>query len=242
MKERPILFSAPMVRALLAGTKTQTRRLVKPQPSENWSPYTYSWVHAMERGEPNPDKIIGWGPSNHDGSEAYPCRYGKPGDRLWVKETFAVRGLQKYHYTGNPDDHGGPNDPCCAYAADATYKCGKRVPAESLADGSNKWKSSMLMPRKLSRLTLEIVKVRVERLHKISRADVFAEGVPLFQVEKMEKFFHKQDAAPLAYGELWNEINGKTHPWSSNPWVWVVEFQIVTKSSKRLNPPHPASR
>lgn len=92
-KEHPILFSGPMIRALLDGSKSQTRRIVKPQPVEGWAPAGYTELHAFDKdGELNPDTVIGWGAVNEDGDHGYPCPYGQPGHRIWVRETFIAYG------------------------------------------------------------------------------------------------------------------------------------------------------
>lgn len=182
MKERPILFSGPMVRALLAGTKTQTRRIVKR--------------YEVRAGMPQPE----WD------SLLRLCPYGQPGDRLWVREAWAEvrpRGIPwpatmtVYREADNRTDYGGP------------------------------WKPSIHMPRRASRLTLEITGVRVERLQDISEADALAEGI----VQLKDGGFglpageHYHCADPRqSYLSLWEAINGPGSV-GANPWVWVVEFK-----------------
>lgn len=177
MKERPILFSAPMVRAILAGTKTQTRRVVKPQPAGPWAA---------------PGKTA--------------CPYGLPGDRLWVKETIRKTGEYPGGYSTSE------------YVADGTPTVADAWP----------WQRRTLVsihcPRGLSRITLEVTGVRVERLQDISHADADAEGCrgrrsadPAlgFTITPRERF-----------NALWEQINGAAS-WAANPWVWVVEFKRV---------------
>lgn len=175
MKERPILFSGEMVRAILAGRKTQTRRTLKIQPYEN----------GVALINQNHDAFITAGPD-------YGCKnpYGHPGDRLWVKETFM------------PDPYVGQN---------FIYRATEPDPDRY---NGHKWKPSIFCTRKASRLTLEIVAVRVERLRQISEADALAEGVTSAAWSAVESYF-----------TLWESINGKTHSWESNPWVWVIEFR-----------------
>lgn len=149
MQERPILFSAPMVRALLAGTKTQTRRVVKPQPDSTHSGFPY-WSVGGYRAS--------WCRSAADGGPLMPanpllCPYGQPGDRLWVRET-----------------HGYGGD---AYAPDVHYRA-----THPDAPVQGRWLPSIHMRRRDSRILLEITAVRVERLQDISEADALAEGVP----------------------------------------------------------------
>lgn len=194
MKERPILFSAPMVRAILAGTKTQTRRLMKPQPETQHDGEPYWHVGGY--------RVWGYRPPSavplRAGGNPLPCPYGVPGDRLWVRETWA------------------PLTKGFAYSADPIYNYSP----------AGRWTSSIHMPRTASRITLEVTGVRVERLQDISKGDALAEGiVPAgdgngFQLADTTHY----GGNPIdSYLSLWESING---PGSSaaNPWVWVVEF------------------
>lgn len=213
-KERPILFSGPMVRAILAGTKTQTRRVVKPPHS--WvTPYAdgdkakaFELFHAEVTGGFWIAADLNWDTGDHwqCGDERLSPNY-LPGDRLWVKETFAETDNGRF------------------YRADGE---------EFLdADGgifSGPWKPSIFMPRWASRLTLEITSVRVERLQDITEEDAIAEGV-----EKLSHGFRdysgKLDAqlgqATTSYATLWESING-SGSWNVNPWVWAIEFKRIT--------------
>ena len=184
MKERPILFSAPMVRALLAGTKTQTRRAVKPQPVYSDVAATFaSWAFHRKGGG-----MWLW-PNAREDVHAM-CPYGQSGDRLWVRETFHAESKSTVHYRADGFEYG---------------------PAGG-------WKPSIFMPRWASRITLEVVGVRVERLQEISAADAWAEGVP-----------HSPDVDPLhEYRAIWTAINGAGN-WDANPWVWCVTFKRVTQ-------------
>ena len=185
-KERPIIFDGESVRAILAGTKTQTRRAMKPQqPTDVVSVSAHggviSWTDA--RGK------------LHVGGRTCPC--GAPGDLLWVRETFAPRYF----------DNGAPG-----YMADWTDVAADYVPKP-------KWKPSIHMPRALSRISLRVTSVRVERVQDISEADAIAEGI----------YAELQNVAPSAYAARWDSINAKRgFPWSSNPHVWVVAFEAVT--------------
>lgn len=187
-KERPILFSAPMVRAILDGKKTQTRRVLKPQPNSG------PGGEMVDLGD-------AFGLLDGVLSGEWRCPYGKPGDRLWVRETFArksVGGLQSVFH----------------YAADAPRDLVNDKPAP--VPGG--WKPSIHMPRVASRITLEITGVRVERLNEISVTDAEAEGCYYGD-------FGRFDVAPrFAYGALWEGINGPGS-WAANPWVWVIEFK-----------------
>lgn len=193
-KERPILFSAPMVRAIIAGTKTQTRRIVKPQPelaqlltASGWS----AWHN--EKGQPLKN------------------RYGRPGDRLYVRETWME----------NPDVDAGNGHGAPLYRETC------------LNHPDERWRPSIHMPRWASRIDLEITGVRVERLNDISEADAQAEGCPCYvcggamdgRSEKDCHCFHAK-AKPSDFRALWESING-AGSWGANPWVWVVEFARV---------------
>ena len=185
--ERPILFSAPMVRALLAGTKTQTRRKYKPR-----MPAPYEVVDEGPDGKPWPFYEH---PETMTNYEPVPCPYGVPGDRLWVRETFFEIPDGVFYR-----------------ATDPTWD-------EERENTRVKWKPSIFMRRRQSRLTLEVTDVRVERVQDISAADAVAEGV-------LHGFGEGVAAnVPRAlYRELWGEING-ADSWAANPWVWVVSFR-----------------
>lgn len=226
MAERPILFSSPMVRAILDGRKSQTRRVVKPQPSDEFSPSSrlvvgYYPTKVDRHGEEYPGNIV-YGVA--DDSEGYVCPYGVPGDRLWVRE----RAL---YWTGGA---GGTTDVCYQDEArlpklleDAEWVAAiKRCNAEAAAIFGNwRWRPSIHMPRWASRLTLEVVSVRVERLNEISVTDCHAEGI--------QPTWDGGDYELTAFEQLWDSINAKRHPWASNPWVWVVEFKRLEAPDAR---------
>jgi hypothetical protein len=177
MKERPILFSGEMVRAILDGRKSQTRRIVKGEVVDR----------AAAKG----------------------CPHGTTGDRLWVRETFA---------TG----YGG-----------VFYRASEGDNCKSISGAIVPWKPSIFMPRKLSRLTLEITAIRVERLQQISEADARAEGVEPCEVLGTSGGFKDYvdlnngcESAYASYHSLWESINGKGS-WQKNPWVWVIEFRQI---------------
>ena len=192
-KERPILFSGLMVRAILEGRKTQTRRIVKCLVSDG----------AVFGVRPMIDEPGMW---LYNG-RVFPCPYGKPGDRLWVRETFSVCV-----------------DSNIFYKAD-----GKPDPWDGI-----KWKPSIHMPRVASRITLEITGVRVEQLQDITNADCVAEGIePIGDEQTIKGTGFTVQAGRLndrystvrqLYSELWESINGPG-AWNANPWVWVVEFK-----------------
>lgn len=204
MKERPILFSAPMVRAILDSRKTQTRRLLRhdgpPEnpPTEDFcEPGQAPWTETTDRGT--------WIGCNEEGTTIFTrCPYGVPGDRLWVRETHAFT-----------------NDGLPTYFDDFTS-------AEWEARRDRK--PSIFMRRAHSRITLAVTGVRVERLQAISEDDAEAEGIPTTVAEHTFRKCFRDPAERAAervkrYAKLWDEINGKRAAWASNPWVWVVEFK-----------------
>ena len=207
-KSRPILFSGAMVRAILDGTKTQTRRVIKPQPS--------SCNLVLHDGEDQPRHTDSW---FEEGKKRSPYQ---PGDRLWVKEAWAKVPATAYHYDESIPHRVLDED---GYKWWAIYK-------EGWERSSNGWKSPRFMPRWASRIELEIVSVRVERLNDISSRDCFAEGACHLPVEVAlapgnRHSVGNHHAALYQYSQLWESINGKGS-WALNPWVWVVEFRRVT--------------
>ena len=211
MTDRPILFSAPMVQAILDGRKTQTRRAVKPQPAGE-----------IRRGEPDINHWIDtkyWERQNQKenrgiGTRGFACTYGQPGDRLWVRETWMdLQGTGIEIVTGSRERY--------AYGAD--------TPRGSYGDDQRKcyglkWRPSIHMPRAASRITLEITSVRVERLQDISEADAQAEGVTDDGSLVTDLDGKDRGGTIAAYATLWEVING-VGSWDDNPWVWVVSFK-----------------
>jgi hypothetical protein len=209
MKERPILFSAPMVRAILAGTKTQTRRVVKPQPDND--PAKHHPIEPYTNGRGNWNWVLA--ATGHGTGDPFPCPYGQPGDQLWVREAWSTHAC----FDAIP-----PRDlttRSIAYAADGPIKTGKLRPG-------------MFMPRWASRITLEVTGVRVERLQDISEADARAEGA-----QAADPCDHaRRSCADIGcggpqdyrggYRTLWEQING-AGSWAANPWVWVVSFRVI---------------
>ncbi len=200
MKERPILFSAPMVRAILENRKTMTRRIVKPHPKEiysdgNWYPdrYNYSewWCFWGKKGTDVFNKC---------GLPQFKCPHGNDGDRLWVRETFYAENREIIHYR----------------ADGWQYE----------VDPSSGWKPSMFMPRWASRIILEITKVKVERLQDISEEDAIKEGSQIPVAELAKTCRQAVWTERQQFAGIWNSIN-KKYPWESNPWVWVISFKRI---------------
>ncbi|MFN7110280.1 MAG: hypothetical protein ACK4M2_01490 [Brevundimonas sp.] len=223
-KERPILFSGPMVRALLDGRKTQTRRVVKKAPHEE-----HDWSAVIVRGEAcfvqranvgTPNETCHFMYGQEGDRPSIRCPYGAPGDRLWVKETW---GLNDTIYGGDqpipkarPEDL--PTEGLVFFATESDTEIRNEL----------RWRPSIHMPRWASRLTLEITEVRAERLHDISEADAMAEGAApcangVWFDSKPE--FAGADARG-AYYCLWEHING-AGSWAANPWVWAVSFNLL---------------
>lgn len=213
MKERPILFSAPMVQAILDGRKTQTRRMMKPQPVQfnntHW-PVTHGWKEALLGGWQ-----VTW--NQHDMSAtdaiAHYCPYGVPGDRLWVRESFK--------FGRAPNDE--PGQGIALFDNDANTA----VPHPQMERSRYHWcryyrlTPSIHMPRWACRLVLEVVAVRVERVQEISEEDALAEGMETIPVGTAT-WSNRQ-----SFATLWDQINGRRAggAWADNPWVWVVEFR-----------------
>lgn len=222
MKERPILFSAPMVRAILDGRKTQTRRVVKPQT-----------VTAALLSDGIKDAATG---------KPIRCHYGQPGDRLWVREAF--RFLDSF----DGDSPATVGDLCMIagypkpwaptqYEADGYRDNWMNVGASPGSVTPGKLRPGIHMPRWASRILLEVTGVRVERLQDISEANCIAEGVESVRNEgKYWRDYSNPDGrdcvsmtavTPVeSYRTLWESINGPGS-WAANPWVWVVEYKRV---------------
>lgn len=213
-KEIPILFSTPMVQAILAGRKTMTRRVVKPQPAHetdisfmrneplNWTGDWHPWKWETEEGE----------------SIAKSCPYGKPGDLLYVRESWVWEGETSWQdisrigtFWYKADDDGEGFSPA-------------------------RWKPSIHMPKVAARIWLEVTNVRVELLHDISNEDVVSEGVDWkdYSFQKTicrEWGIENTSSYSAAFFMLWWKING-LESLKSNPWVWVIEFKVISKTGK----------
>lgn len=213
MKERPILFSGEMVRAILDGRKTQTRRVVKSEHDFVATATPEDWARRLASGA-NFGRTITEGDIQQKAAQVkgrtHPfidadglmigllCPYGKPGDRLWVRETWGIAGDM-------------PHDP--GYVE---YRANCQGNFNDVGDFIPRWRPSIHMPRWASRILLEITAVRVERLQDISATDCWAEGIQ-----------NSTDVDPsYEYGDLWERIHG-SGSWDANPWVWVIEFRRI---------------
>lgn len=220
MRERPVIFSGPMVNAILEGHKTQTRRVIKPQPvvepdgRMHWNGIGWTRHHERLTG-PN-------------GTMLMKCPFGQPGDRLWVRETwdFLPAGLPS-----------APHNAEIVYWADgSTEPRTAPVDFSPFIYGHEARRPSIHMPRWASRITLEIESVRVERLQAISEEDARAEGITdggclnCGNPEPCECPYPTPDARD-AFIRLWESVNGEKpgRSWFSDPWVWVIEFRQVTQ-------------
>jgi hypothetical protein len=230
MKERPILFSGSMVRAILEGRKSQTRRVVKPQPLHGeFAVCKYHKTLVDKKGNTYPSDEDRFGICDVDGEWSIECPYGSAGARLWVRETARAtateEGIDCIHYMA--DDH-------CRAIMVSEYGPWRKMRA--YGGGHARAVPSIHMPRWASRITLEITGVRVERLNDISEEDAIAEGIESRLVspdsmtyDVMYKNYltgNFDQVEQGSYQSLWEMING-TDSRVSNPYVWVIEFKRV---------------
>jgi len=215
-KERPILFNGEMVRAILAGRKVQTRRAVKPQPKNDPAKHHPIEPYKTSLGEWN-WVLSGTGMGTGD---PFPCPFGQPGDRLWVREATEA-------------DHDTSDAVTLArYSADRTPVCYPDGTGDGFDGAIQHWehwkdkRQGAHMPRSMCRLLLDITAVRLERLQGISEADALAEGIE--EIGGRFTFnggMHESLTPRLSFQTLWDSTGGD---WASNPWVWVIEFKAVT--------------
>ena len=224
MTDRPIIFSAPMVLALLAGTKTQTRRAIKDQTiGERFCEMRPEGVYLEWLGTPCCGTGV-WDVPEYSGMAKVP--YGVVGDQLWVRELHAIgsdgRGekIMSSPLAGAPENH----------MWGSTFSKNPAAP-----EGSERWclqwkrTSPMFMPRWASRITLELTEVRVERLQDISEADCIAEGIERSGECNWRDYADKHNdftSARRSYRSLWESINGPGS-WAANPWLWCLSFKRV---------------
>ncbi|MFA1286166.1 hypothetical protein ACDI96_26215 [Citrobacter telavivensis] len=229
MTERGMIFNGEMVRAILDGRKTQTRRVMKPQPDPcppprggNWWPSNVfkTMLHVEEEMQNGKG---GWG-----GLVGDACPFGAVGDRIWVRETFQgplVTEELFEEYRANPEKFETPQ--YCEYAADGGAKPEYCDLDDNLRHG---WRPSIHMPRWASRILLEITGVHVELLNAIREEDAQAEGVAQlrggFWQHYQPGWTQHQLSARGSFVTLWKSIYGE-ESWHSNPWVWVIKFKRI---------------
>lgn len=205
MKHIPILFSTHMVRALLQGIKTQTRRLRGLDYINSTNPDGWEFIgktpehdvpHPADKGRNDAPWFQFSGIRNNSFTFVDQCPFGKPGDVLWVRETFAYGYLESFLYKAT----------------------------DTLEDDYQKWKPSIHMPKEACRLFLRVKEIKVERLQDISEGDAMAEGI--------NPYTHNGDANGInnvaIFRDLWISIHGQ-ESWDLNPWVWTVEFEQISE-------------
>lgn len=224
MKERPILFSEQRVRALLVGQQTQTRRIMKTQAFGPGQDH-HEGVHAFDVSA---NHLHGYKMMSM-ADISYQCPYGKPGDILWVRETWRgpmVPESDLAEYERDPTPFRLPE--YCQYRADSN-ELGQHVLSTPEAEEFG-WQTAIHMPRWASRINLEITGVRAEKIQDISEDDIMAEGVQT-DSHFLNNFFTmnvNSESPKEAYRKAWEKQYGATS-WEVNPWVWVIEFQRVER-------------
>lgn len=250
MRERPILFNAEMVAAILAGRKSQTRRIIRGQPPADWEPHYNPETQAWECPD---ERATNW---------IFPrkCPFGVPGDRLWVREAWRLWEGETWGVDGalDPDVLTGQLS-----RYDQGWLRGRPVEYRSDTDAEGPWRPSIHMPRWCSRIDLEVVSVHPERLQAISDNDARAEGVKRYGGMYVDTSRHI-----LPFSQLWDSIYAKprpvyrrvdgkrvidhyeSHPWKDiqawrmyrfkhwqvigNPWVWACEFKEISGGKQNL--------
>lgn len=216
MKERPILMNAPMVRATLARTKTQTRRLMKPQPTPDPVMGGHHWPSNVVQSMVHVESQLMAGDPSWSGLAASVSPFGTRGDALWVRESWRPVGNGPLSECTGPDD--------VRFAASAGEA--------ELA--TNRWRPSIHMPRWASRINLIVESVRVERLQDISEEDAIAEGILAFDgmlddariCTRAKELGDCIDDARPWFAAAWEMLYGAAS-WDENPWVWVVTFSVL---------------
>jgi len=221
--EHPILFSTPMVQAILEERKTMTRRIVTKvnffnNPSIEFAGLTDGDSFAHFKGKNDSESCAG-----------SICPFGKPGDKLWVKEMYYAYGY--WEQKGKTKTGKNKYSFVDCTGIDFVYKYQENKPQRLQTGKTYKmgWykRSSMFMPRKASRLLLEITNIRVECLHNISEADAMSEGAEaLTNMHSSVKFSSREPNYRTGFASIWMKINGE-ESWKSNPWVWVIEFKRI---------------
>lgn len=220
MKERPILFNTEMVRAILDGRKTETRRVIKPQLiifeyKDNGILY-YDFCGSNRGVVASSSGVYKSRESATNYFVERHCPYGVPGDRLWVRETWVPVG------TAKRKDGKLISSDNVIYRAD-----GAKLIKNDIQYAHGYWKPSIFMPRWASRIMLEITDIRVERVQDITESGAVVEGWPSHK--ELFPLINTGDKALTWYRSLWNKINAKRgYSFDINPWVWVIKFKEVS--------------
>lgn len=211
MKERPILFNTEMVKAILEGRKTQTRRVLSNQPDKNCDEAFLGLDGIWRFSKPTLSKRISYS------GDDIKCPFGVVGDRLWVRETFRLF---------DPDECPHSDFPCgCPNWGTPLYRA-----SHDCFDGE-KWKPSIHMPRSASRILLEITSIRVERLQSISKEDAKAEGCD-YSTHPTAIEMGFAIGAQTNFRHAWEKIHGDS-AWDKNPWVWVIDFKVAKVGGRK---------
>jgi len=225
-KERPINFTQaelPMVRAILEGRKTQFRRVVKPQPEFVQNGYEGDGYRTGAPSVPCyawPPTAPFWRPMSE---HAKSCPFGAPGDRLYVREAFSRNHSMHYSHKSSKN--------ICGILYQASWD-GETDYYDRPFEGLTAWLDAREMPRELSRITLEVKRVWVERVQEISEEDARDEGCK--PSSDFDAAIRRGElpafGATDGFRELWDSINAaKGYGWDANPWVWCVEFERVER-------------
>lgn len=233
-QEHPLLVSGPLVRAILSGYKTQTRRLIRKPARAGVFDFEEAMKSAAENGWYGAQKR---GPE--DGIEwRCACPYGKPGDRLWVRETWRPEpacslpeGWALRTAPGDVEDDGA--EVAVRYHADGAIRFAGEPTGEwqwpqaltpyRWGGKETRWMPSILMPRWASRINLEVTEVRVQRLQDITEEDARAEGVPAIpRLDGSDPRYYRQ-----SFAALWDSLAPAGQEWADNPWVWAVSFRMA---------------
>ncbi|KUZ35244.1 hypothetical protein [Burkholderia territorii] len=226
MKERPILFSGPMVRAILEGRKMQTRRLAIPKRScidfiGGGPKDGPDWNDPACWGFEDANTGLWWALHGNDQCRQLPCPHGGPGDRLWVRETCRAdeldSGLDGVRY---------PADGAFRAIEDSSEAAGRWLELYAYRGQSGATVPAIHMPRWASRITLEITGVRAERLQSIGWDDAIAEGIP--DPRRAARRVDPVEGTVAQFRQLWDGLNAaRGYGWDVDPWVWVVEFRRI---------------
>jgi len=203
VKEHSLIFSAPMILALLEGRKTQTRRVARLTPEQQ--------AYMLSTSKPD-GRELGW------------CPYGSVGGAIWVRETFSIVWPAGCDDGIVYDEDHPDGRPIADRECSVAYRATGDTPAVDEETDREMWKPSIHMPRWASRLTLTITALGLERLCSITEEDAIAEGV---EPSDEDRETHPQAPHVQAYYRLWDKLNGDRAPWIENPFVWAISFPRI---------------